>query len=289
MEVKIAKISGFCQGVNNAVSKSYQSIKSNNSIYCLGELVHNERVIEDLETNGMIFVESLNDVPNHSKVIFRAHGEPKERYQEAISKNLEIIDLTCPKVKLIHQKMQERNDACIFLIGKHSHPESIASISYAKNGLIIETEEDIEKSNDFILKSNFQKIYILSQTTMSQIKFNNLVSKIKDKYKKIETIVDNTICNATFLRQKEVMELSKKVNKMIIIGGKNSSNTKELYNISQNICNDTYLIHDSEELKNINFNEEDIVGISAGASTPDYIILEVKYYLENLYTKKLHL
>ena len=286
MEIKVGKLSGFCNGVNYAVSHAYLSTENSKNVYCLGEIVHNEKVVADLKEKGIIFVNDLDLIPNNSKVIFRAHGESIDTYKRAYDKNIEIIDLTCPKVKLIHQKIENKNDSYILLIGKKNHPESIASISYSKDGKIIESENDLFNLKDEINKLKYKKIYVLSQTTISNLKYNELLSKIKDIFGDFIITQDNTICNATSLRQEETINISKTSNKMIIIGGKNSSNTKELFNLSNLYCSDCYLIQDINDLENINFTKDDIVGVVAGASTPKVIIDEIVDYLENLYQKK---
>ena len=123
MEVVIGKMAGFCAGVENAVKKAEECIKEKGTVYCLGEIVHNKQVIEELEKKGMKTVETLEEVPNGSTVIFRAHGEPEERYEEAKQKRLEIKDLTCGNVTVIHRKVEkERDDSFIVILGKKKHP-----------------------------------------------------------------------------------------------------------------------------------------------------------------------
>jgi len=282
MEIIIGKLSGFCNGVNNAVTKAYQSLKDYKEVYCLGELVHNEIVINEFKNNGMIFVNDIELVPNNSNVIFRAHGESVSVYEKALEKNLNIIDLTCPKVKLIHKIIEKENDSFIILIGKKNHPECIASISYSKHGLIVYDDSDIENIEKLLKKTHCKKIYVLSQTTISNTKYNYWLDIIKNKFTSYEIKENNTICNATNLRQNETIEIAKKVTKLIVIGGKNSSNTKELETISKDYTK-TFLIQDINDLKNIKFNNNDRVGLVAGASTPSSIIKEVSEYLKNVY------
>ena len=276
MEIIIGKYSGFCMGVNHTVKKAMEEVQKNQTIYCLGEIVHNEQVIQNLENLGMITVHSLEEVPNQSKVIFRAHGEKKETYQEAKKKNLEIIDLTCGKILFIRKKIEEkRPDHYILIIGKKEHPETIGTISYAgEYSGIIENVEDIEPELLKAEKSSQNKIYIAVQTTFSTQKFQELIGKIKNKSTK-EITVDNTICDATEKRQNETKQLAETVDKMIIIGGKNSSNTKELYNISKTIQKNSYIIQNKNDLEFKNFKKSDTIGIMAGASTPKETVEEV--------------
>lgn len=277
MIIKRTKHSGFCAGVNNAVTKTKELlINSNEPLYCLGQIVHNETVINDLENNGLITINDITEAPNNSKVIIRAHGEPPKTYEKAKEKNIEIIDLTCAKVALIHKKIEDhKNDYYIIIIGKKTHPEIIADIGYCNdNMIVIENIDDIKNINN-----ESKPIYIVSQTTFSSKKFDEIVKEIKKQYNNIT--IDKTICNVTELHQQEVSDLSKESTKMIIIGGKNSSNTKELYNISKNNCNETILISTPVELDKTNYNKTDIIGIAAGASTPISLVDELEEIINN--------
>jgi len=278
MEIIIGENSGFCAGVKYTIQKSEEFAKEKKNIYCLGQLVHNERVIEDLEKKGIIFVQEIEEIPNNSIVIFRAHGETQDKYNKAKEKKLEIRDLTCGKIVAIRKKIEEyKEDYAIVILGKKDHPETIGTYSYAgDNANIIEEIEDIENVIKNISKN---KIYIVSQTTFSSEKFDKIVDIIKENYKGT-IIVNKTICNATEKRQEETKTLATQVNKMIIIGGKNSSNTKELYNISKKIQEKTFLIQDYHDLEREEFNKNDRVGIMAGASTPRIITEEVIKFLK---------
>lgn len=287
MKVILAKTAGFCHGVENTVTKANRLLEDEENVYCLGEIVHNEYVIDKLSKKGMITIDNINDVPNDSYVIIRAHGEKIESYEIAQKKHLKIIDLTCGKVRAIHHIIErEKRNFFIVLIGKKTHPETIAHISYADNSFIIENEDDLE---DFLQKAkdeSIKKIYILAQTTFNSLLFDKIVDEIKKKCLDSKIVVNKTICNATRLRQEEVQSLAKKVNKIIIIGGRNSSNTKELYEVAKKLCKDTYLIQSVSDLLKIVFSSSDIVGLSAGASTPKEIIFEVEKYLNSLYKKE---
>lgn len=274
MNIIVGKTSGFCNGVSNTVKKAKEAIEEG-QVYCLGEIVHNERVIEDLENNGMITVKTIEEVPNDSKVIIRAHGELKETYDKANDKNIEILDLTCGKIKAIRVKISKKiEDHYIIIIGKKNHPESLGVHSFSgENAYIIEDYEDLD---DFILeynKSGLNKIFIVSQTTFNSEKFDYLVEKIKDKVNS-EIIVDKTICSATSERQNETKELSKKVDTMIIVGGKKSSNTKELETIAKEYCHNTILIQDVNDLV-LDQIKGNNIGIMAGASTPNIVVEEI--------------
>ena len=274
MNIIIGKTSGFCNGVENTVKRAEDAL-SKEKVYCLGEIVHNERVINDLENKGMITISNIDESPDNSKVIIRAHGELKETYDKAKEKNIEIIDLTCGKIKAIRVKISKKvGDHYIIIIGKKNHPESLGVLSFSgNNSNIIEDKEDVKEVITNFNKTNLDKIYIVSQTTFNSDKFDELVNLIKESTNK-EVEVDKTICDATSKRQNETRELSKTVDTMIIVGGKKSSNTKELEIIAKEHCDNVILIQDKEDLKDNNIVGENI-GIMAGASTPTIVVDEI--------------
>lgn len=281
MNIIIGKTSGFCNGVENTVKRAEDAL-SKEKVYCLGEIVHNERVINDLENKGMITISNIDESPNNSKVIIRAHGELKETYDKAKEKNIEIIDLTCGKIKAIRVKISKKvGNHYIIIIGKKNHPESLGVLSFSgNNSNIIEDKEDVKEVITNFNKTNLDKIYIVSQTTFNSDKFDELVNLIKKSTNK-EVEVDKTICDATSKRQNETRELSKTVDTMIIVGGKKSSNTKELEIIAKEHCDNVILIQDKEDLKDNNIVGENI-GIMAGASTPTIVVEEIINEIEKL-------
>lgn len=287
MEIIIGKLSGFCPGVLNAVNMATEILEKNNNqknIYCLGEIVHNRQVVEHLEKKGMITVKNIEDIPNKSTVIFRAHGESEKIYEIAKNKELEIVDLTCWKVKTIHSLVKKHKDKeFIIIIGKKEHPEVIGTKGFSgPNSFIIESEEDILDAYIEYEKTNLPRVYVVSQTTISSNYFDKLSKSIEENFAETEVIIEKTVCSATEKRQEEADKISKIVNSMIIIGGKNSSNTKELAKISQKNCQDIHLIETVKELENIDFSKYNKIGIMAGASTPGFIIDEVKLFLEKI-------
>lgn len=284
MEVIVGKMAGFCAGVNNAVKKAEEIINEKSEVYCLGELVHNKQVIEKLEQKGMITVNELSEIPDGATVIFRAHGEPKERYEEAKKKNLEVKDLTCGNVTVIHKKVEkEKDDAFIIILGKKKHPEVIGTKGFSgENSYVIEDEADILDAYMEYEKKDIGRVFVVAQTTISSKKFDDLAIEIEKNFIEAEVIVDKTICNATEVRQKETREMAKKFHTMIIIGGKNSSNTKELVKISEENCQNVYAIETVDEIKEIDFSNVKSIGIMAGASTPKDSIQNVKEYLEKI-------
>ena len=288
MKIIVGKLCGFCAGVNYTIKKANEILEnSKEKIYCLGEIIHNERVIKKLEKMGMITVDALSEIPSGSKVIFRAHGEAKKVYDEAKKNNLEIIDLTCGKVRLIHTKVEKAHkDSFVIIIGKKTHPETIGTLGYSDtNSYVIEKEDDFANLLESFNKSKLDNVYIVAQTTFNDTLFDTYVDRIKEILD-ASIIVDKTICDATKNRQQETMEISENVDKMIIIGGKQSSNTKELATVAKTHCNDVYLVQELEDLNDVKFNKNDKVGIMAGASTPEESIKEIIDYLKEKYNGK---
>ena len=279
MEIIVGKYSGFCNGVKNTVDRAEEVLNDGRKVFCLGQIVHNERVISDLEKKGLIIVDSLDEVEDNSRIIIRAHGERKEIYDEIEKRGLDLIDLTCGKVKAIRIKVsKEKDNHFIVIIGKKNHPETLGIKSFAENNsIIIENIEDIDE----LLTMEFDSLYIVSQTTFNEDKFDLLVDEISKRTNK-EIIIDKTICNATSNRQEETRLISKDVDMMIIVGGKNSSNTKELEVISKENCNNTYLIQDYNDLMEVNFDSINKIGIMAGASTPYVVVEEIINFLNNV-------
>lgn len=278
MEVIVGKTSGFCFGVENAVSGAQKVLKENNEkIYCLGEIIHNEQVIKSLENCGMITVDNLEEVPEGGNVIFRAHGEAKKVYEMAEKRNLKVFDFTCPKVKAIHIKVErEKEKSFIIIVGKRNHPEIIGTKGFAgENSYVIENEDDILDCYMEYEKTNLGRVYVVSQTTFSSAKFDKLLEEIQLNFYEADVFVDKTICDSTENRQQETREISKKANKMIIIGGKHSSNTKELAKVAEENCGKVYLVQTVDDLKGVEFSENDVVGVMAGASTPKESIEKV--------------
>ena len=285
MEIIIGKTSGFCAGVANAVKGATEEIaNTNGDIYCLGELVHNRDVTKKLEEKGLKFIEDIGEAKG--KTIIRAHGIAKEIYEKAKEQNIEIKDLTCPKVLKIHNIAEEysSNGYYIFLVGNKNHPETIGTYSFCgTNSYIIENIDDLESAFDNLKKSNKNRLLVIVQTTYSVKKFEEICKKIQlANLQNIEIEIKNTICLATELRQKETDELSKNVDAMLIIGGKNSSNTKKLYEVANKNCDNVFLIENKNEIDLSELKDFNKIGIMAGASTPKYVIEEAHAYLKGM-------
>ena len=287
MKILIGKTAGFCYGVKRAVEGAENEIKNSKTpVYCLGEIVHNKQVVEDLKNKGITFVEDINSAKGTT--IIRAHGVPKEIYEKAQQKNIELKDYTCPNVLKIHKIAEEyaKKGYFIILCGSKKHPENLGTISHcSKNSYIIEKEDDALKALEKLEKTEIKKLLVISQTTYSLEKFYIIREIIENELpRNIELVIKNTICATTEQRQIEKKELSKKVDMMIIIGGKNSSNTKKLYEVAQENCKKAVCIEDYKELEKFQneIKKEEKIGIMAGASTPQKSIEEVEKYLKGL-------
>ncbi len=284
MEVVVGRLAGFCGGVINSIKETDNILDEYEKVYCLGELVHNKQAVDKLKSKGLVVIDSLDEVEDGANVIIRAHGVSLDVYDEAKRRNINLFDLTCPNVLRIHKEAIRLVDEeyLIILIAHENHPEAIGTISFCgEDGIVLEDEDKLEDVINLISKSNKKRIAIISQTTYSVTKFNNLVNLIKERLNGYEIFVNNTICSATDLRQKETMEMSLKVNAMIIIGGKNSSNTKKLYEIALSKCDNTFIIEVLDDLTE-DMSKYSIVGVMAGASTPRESIDEVVNYLKEI-------
>ena len=277
MELIVGKYAGMCEGVNYAVKKAKEIVKENKKIYCLGELVHNSQVISELEKDGMITVQDIEEIPNDSKVIFRTHGVPKEIYEKANKKGLEIYDLTCGNVRAIHMKVEkEKIKSFIIIVGNASHPEVIGIKGFAgANSYVIEDADEILDAYIEYEKTKMEYVYVVGQTTFSSKKFDTIANELKENFAETIVIVDKTICSATDKRQDETREISKKVTSTVIIGGKNSSNIQKLLEIAKENCKKVYFAQTQKDLKEIDFANEEKVGIMAGASTPKEVVDDI--------------
>ena len=278
MEVVLGKTAGFCYGVKNAVEGAKKELENaKEKVYCLGEIVHNKQVVDELKKNGMVFIENIEDAKG--KTIIRAHGVKKEVYDVAKKNNIELKDYTCPNVLKIHEIAEEyANDGYyIFLCGSKVHPENIGTISFCgENVSVIETEDDIDYAIEELKKSGIEKLLLILQTTFSVEKFRKIEKILKVKLpSNINFKIKNTICRATELRQKETNDISKDVDYMIIIGGKNSSNTRKLFEIGKQNCKNCICIETAKELPIEEIKKYEKVGVMAGASTPKELIEDV--------------
>ena len=274
MEVLLAKTAGFCFGVKRAIDMVYDQVEKGN-VYTYGPIIHNEEVIKDLESKGVRIIHSIDDfdqIQGDGIVVIRSHGVEKSIYDKVKEKNMELVDATCPFVKKIHNIVNQdsKDGRKIIIIGDITHPEVQGIMGWC-NGepVVVDSVESAEK----LSFGDDESISVVSQTTFNHKKFNSIVEIFEKKG--YNTIVYNTICNATEERQKEAAFIAKQVDAMIVIGGKNSSNTQKLYEISKKECANTYYIQTLVDLDLATFESVGRVGITAGASTPNHIIKEV--------------
>ena len=275
-KITLAENAGFCFGVQRAVDSVYKELEENSGkIYTFGPIIHNEQVVEDLNKRGIEVIDTVEQLKEikEGTVVIRSHGVAKEIYDILEQQKLKMVDATCPFVKKIHNIVldESNNGKTIIIIGNDNHPE-VEGIKGWVNGevIVINKEEQIEK----LSLPEQTKACIVSQTTFNHNKFKYLVEIIRKKGYDITVV--NTICNATHVRQVEAQKISSKVDGMIVIGGKNSSNTQKLYDICRNECENTFYVQTVKDLNLHELKSLKSIGITAGASTPKNIIEEVR-------------
>lgn len=278
MEVILAKSMGFCFGVKRAVEAVYEQAEKGGDIYTYGAVVNNGEVVDDLKKKGVRVIEGREELDKveSGTVIIRAHGVARDVYERIAEKGLTCVDATCPFVKRIHGivERESREGKQIVVVGNPGHPEVEGITGWCTTpAVVLETVEEAEK---FVPEKD-KEICIVSQTTFNYNKFHNIVEILKKKVYNVS--VANTICNATEERQREARELAASVDAMIVIGGRHSSNTRKLYEICSEECANTYFIQTLDDLHLALPKAVRLVGITAGASTPNNIIEEVQNYV----------
>ena len=276
MKVIKAKTAGFCFGVKRAVDTVYEQVDACSSlIYTYGPIIHNEEVVRDMESKGVVVLRSEEELDALEKgtVIIRSHGVGKWIYDKLEARNIRIVDATCPFVKKIHNIVRKASaeGAHIVIIGNPDHPEVQGIRGWAGEKVTVVQDKESAEGVDFGKK---EKICVVSQTTFNYNKFKDLVEIIKKKSYDVSVL--NTICNATKERQTEAASIAETVDAMIVIGDKHSSNTQKLFEICRGACNNTYYIQTLDDLDLNQLGSVETVGITAGASTPNNIIEEVQ-------------
>ena len=275
MEVIVAKTAGFCFGVKRAVEQVYeQTEKAERPVYTFGPIIHNEQVVEDLAQKGVRVIDTEEELEavRDAIVIIRSHGVGKHIYDLLERNGVTVVDATCPFVKKIHRIVQEQQAAGrrVIIVGNPDHPEVQGIRGWGDEGtLVVENADQIEN----LPVSTKDKLCVVAQTTFNYNKFQDLVEKFEKKG--YDILVLNTICNATQERQVEAKRIASEVDAMIVIGGRNSSNTQKLYEICRKECKNTYFIQTLGDFNPECVNSVRSVGITAGASTPNQIIEEV--------------
>lgn len=298
--ILIAEHSGFCHGVKRAVDQTLETgERSDKPVYVLGQLIHNRQVIEHLDDKGIKTVTSLDEVPPGSVCVIRTHGAPPETVEAALERGIEVSDATCPDVRLVQNKAIQLAEEgyTVVVVGKQDHPEVIGITAYANrvDGAGSDTskaqakpeksrivainhpDEIAEKLQDLPKR----RIGVVSQTTQMEENFFQMVKELSKIAKELK--VFNTICPATYFRQNAALDLAGKVDFMVVIGGKNSSNTTHLAEICRTEGAETIHIETYKELEGLeSLSQAKVVGVTAGASTPEWLVQEVLNYLQTL-------
>jgi 4-hydroxy-3-methylbut-2-enyl diphosphate reductase len=275
VKITVAKSAGFCFGVKRAIDLAQDIASKNKDVYTFGPLIHNPQEVSRLEKENIRVIEDYSKIEK-GVLVLRTHGIPLDIYENLSKKeNIKIVDAACPFVKKAQDIIKElsKDSEQIVIVGEKKHPEVVALVSYGKGKcLVVEDKKDVQN----IKKTDV--IYVVSQTTQSPKKFDEIVEEIS-KISKVK--VFNTICRATFDRQSAAEKLARKVDVMVVIGGKNSGNTTRLYQICSAITK-TYHIENVDEIEKKWFDNVGKVGITAGASTPEWIVDAVKKSLSEI-------
>ena len=270
MKIEVAAHAGFCFGVRRSVSAVDELLASGKRITTLGPVIHNPAVIEGMKARGVVVAEEKEEVEGDT-VVIRAHGAPKSVHDYFLKKGMEVVDTTCPFVERIHRRVREASAQGIpvLIVGEKEHAEVVGIGGW------------VEGSDCFIVYSAgeidalppMQRACIVAQTTTPQALYDGLCAHLRERIPECE--VFGSICKATVLHQSEARELAARVDVMLVVGGRNSSNTRKLFALCSEICKRTYFIEKAEQVAGIPITGNEIIGITAGASTPDEIIKEV--------------
>ncbi len=281
MNIIRGKRAGFCMGVALALKKLDEAILkySSKKIYTLGPIIHNPQVVDKYAKDGVVAIEDLSIIKPEDVVVVRAHGIPRGLYKKIEEKGAVIIDATCPKVKKAQRLIEKYSlDRILLLYGEKDHPEVKGLLSHAQNkGMVFSSIEELKK----IDLDPFKSYFLASQTTQQRQEFMEIVKLLKNKFGKDFPILD-TICDATRLRQQEAIEIAKKSDLVIVIGGYNSGNTRRLAQVVRTTGTECYHIQSADEIFPDMIRGKNTIGITAGASTPEFIIEQVERRLQSL-------
>lgn len=278
MLVHLAKNAGFCAGAKLAIKKAMDASKKYpKQVYMLGDILHNQIVIKKLAKAGIKVVENLSDIPSGSVLLIRAHGSPASVFSDAIDMGLTIVDATCPMVQDIHDEAVffSIEGYKVVIIGDKGHDEVTGIAGDVENPIVVSNTEDAKK-----IKGRFKKVGVVVQSTQEKEKVLEIVRILRKTFRKL--VFKNTICTPTLTHQKEVKELPKTNDVMIIIGSKKSANTKRLFEIAVRLNPKTFWIESEKEIDPKWFLGIKSVGVTAGASTPDEVIKKVVKFLKKI-------
>ena len=276
MKITIAKDAGYCFGVRDAVNLAYKTAEEYGKVYMLGDIVHNENVIHDLDKSGAKVVDNIDEVPKDKPILLRAHGTKKDIWVEANKRKMNVVDATCPLVHEIHNEVKKlaEDGRQIFVIGDHGHDEVIAIADQVSGTIVIASEEEARKIK------KYKKAGVVSQSTQTIENVQEIINILMQKVFDLHFV--NTICYPTKRNQEQIKTLAVESDVMLIIGSFTSANSKRLTLLSKLINKNTYQVTSAKNIKDEWFDNCKSVGISAGASTPDYLIEEVKEKLLSL-------
>ncbi|MDY7030839.1 MAG: 4-hydroxy-3-methylbut-2-enyl diphosphate reductase [Thermodesulfobacteriota bacterium] len=276
MRIKLAKTAGFCMGVRRAMDIVLDKINGKENIYTYGPLVHNPQAIEMLESRGVKVLHELDEEISGT-VIIRAHGVPPQELAMIQGTGLKILDATCPRVMKVQAiiKMQVKEGFNIIIVGDREHPEVVGLLGFCQGrGMVVSSIEDVNH-----LPEEMKKVSVVAQTTQDTSEFERIAKKIQEKFSEVK--IFNTICNSTAKRQNEVLQLTKNVDGIVVIGGRDSGNTQRLVKISESTGTRTFHVETEEDLDLKKLAGLSSIGITAGASTPSWMINRVVEKIEN--------
>ena len=269
MKILLAKDAGYCFGVRDAVNLAYDTAEQNGDVYMLGHIVHNENVVQDLDSAGAKVINSLDDVPEDKPILFRAHGTPVETWDDAYTKQINIVDATCPLVLEIHVEVKklESEGRRIIIIGDHGHDEVVAIASQVKDAIIVSSPEEAQALR------KTKRAGVVSQSTQTIENVQEIINIIMTKVFDLRFV--NTICYPTKRNQIQIKELANQCDVMIVIGSFTSANSKRLTALAKERNAHSFQVTCADEIDAVWLKDVETVGVSAGASTPDKIIDEV--------------
>lgn len=269
MKILLAKDAGYCFGVRDAVNLAYDTAEQNGDVYMLGHIVHNENVVQDLDSAGAKVINSLDDVPEDKPILFRAHGTPVETWDDAYTKQINIVDATCPLVLEIHVEVKklESEGRRIIIIGDHGHDEVVGIASQVKDAIIVSSPEEAQALR------KTKRAGVVSQSTQTIENVQEIINIIMTKVFDLRFV--NTICYPTKRNQSQIKELANQCDVMIVIGSFTSANSKRLTALAKERNAHSFQVTCADEIDAVWLKDVETVGVSAGASTPDKIIDEV--------------
>lgn len=282
MEIKLSKYSGYCWGVKRALNIVEETLKDNRNnnvkIFTFGSVIHNPGVVKELAGNGLLSIKNIDEADGGNIFIVKSHGLSPKLIKELKSKNLNVIDTTCPSVKKAQAKAGELSDKDYFVIviGNKEHPEVLGIKDQVKKGnyAVIENEKDAE------MLERKKKIGVIVQTTQTMEKLKLITGILQNKTR--ELLIYNTICSTTSKRQNAAKKISEEVDLMLIVGGKDSANTTHLAEIAKLSGTPTYHIENNTELQKKWFKDVNSIGISGGASTPESDIIDIRKTIDKI-------